>query len=129
MGVPMEGPAFVSAVQEVLGQVQESLLASATAFRDDNIVDVFSYEELKAVVAEGKQGGTTCSGGWRHPPPPGVSGHTACVLSSAHAVRQFHAVQFCRMQSGMAMATSCCFNMTVSGVTARGHGLFAGWQQ
>lgn len=56
MGVPMEGPAFVSAVRELLGQVQDSLLASATAFRDDNIVDVTSYEELKAVVAEGEQG-------------------------------------------------------------------------
>jgi prolyl-tRNA synthetase len=63
MGVPMEGPAFVSAVQELLEQVQESLLASATAFRDDNIVDVTSYEELKAVVAEGEQGPLAAAGG------------------------------------------------------------------
>jgi prolyl-tRNA synthetase len=49
----MEAPAFVSAVRELLGQVQESLLASATAFRDENIVDVSSYDELKAAVAAG----------------------------------------------------------------------------
>lgn len=53
MGVPMDAPAFVSAVRELLGQVQESLLASATTFRDENIVDVSSYEELKAAVATG----------------------------------------------------------------------------
>lgn len=53
MGVPMDAPAFVSAVHELLGQVQESLLASATTFRDENIVDVSSYEELKAAVAAG----------------------------------------------------------------------------
>lgn len=53
MGVPMDAPAFVSAVRELLGQVQESLLASATTFRDENIVDVSSYKELKAAVAAG----------------------------------------------------------------------------
>lgn len=54
MGVPMDPPAFVAAVQGLLGQVQDALLASASAFRDENIVDVSSYEELKAVVAEGQ---------------------------------------------------------------------------
>jgi hypothetical protein len=54
MGVPMDSPAFVSAIQQALGEVQASLLAAATAFRDANIVDVTSYDELKAVVAEGK---------------------------------------------------------------------------
>jgi hypothetical protein len=33
-----------------------ALLAAATAFRDANIVDVTSYDELKAAVAEGKGG-------------------------------------------------------------------------
>ena len=33
---------------------QEVLLQQATAFRDANIVDVTSYEELKEVVASGK---------------------------------------------------------------------------
>lgn len=55
MGVPMEPPAFVAAVQGLLGEVQDALLASATAFRDENIVDVTSYEELKAAVAEGER--------------------------------------------------------------------------
>lgn len=54
MGVPMDPPAFVSAVQGLLGQVQDSLLGAATAFRDENIVDVTSYDELKAAVAEGE---------------------------------------------------------------------------
>lgn len=53
-GVPMDPPAFVSAVQGLLQEVQDSLLAAATAFRDENIVDVSSYDELKAAVAEGK---------------------------------------------------------------------------
>lgn len=35
-------------------QVQGALLAEAAAFRDANIVDVKSYEELEAAVAEGK---------------------------------------------------------------------------
>ncbi|WIA20581.1 hypothetical protein OEZ85_004969 [Tetradesmus obliquus] len=60
MGVPMEASAFVATVQQALGQVQDSLLAAATAFRDANIVDVSSYEELKAAVAEGKW----ARGGW-----------------------------------------------------------------
>lgn len=33
--------------------VQSNLLSEARVFRDANIVDVHSYEELKAVVAEG----------------------------------------------------------------------------
>jgi prolyl-tRNA synthetase len=54
MGVLMDPEAFVYLVQQALGEVQESLLAAATAFRDANIVDVTSYDELKAVVAEGE---------------------------------------------------------------------------
>ena len=34
--------------------VQEGLLAEATAFRDANIVDVTSYDELKQAIEEGK---------------------------------------------------------------------------
>ena len=34
--------------------MQEGLLAEATAFRDANIVDVTSYEELKQAIEEGK---------------------------------------------------------------------------
>ena len=54
MGVPLEAGAFVGHVQGVLEEVQAALLADATAFRDANIVDVTSFEELKAAVGEGK---------------------------------------------------------------------------
>ncbi|PRW57492.1 prolyl-tRNA synthetase [Chlorella sorokiniana] len=53
-GVPMEAAAFVAHVQGLLEEVQASLLAQAREFRDANIVDVSSYEELQAAVAEGK---------------------------------------------------------------------------
>jgi hypothetical protein len=59
MGVPMEEGPFIAAVQSLLDQVQEALLAQARAFRDENIVDVKSYEELKEAVAAGGWGGAT----------------------------------------------------------------------
>ena len=34
--------------------LQEGLLADATAFRDANIVDVASYEELKQAIEDGR---------------------------------------------------------------------------
>lgn len=34
--------------------MQQSLFDEAAAFRDANIVDVASYEELKAAIADGK---------------------------------------------------------------------------
>ncbi len=34
--------------------VQDGLLAEATAFRDANIVDVESYDDLKAAIEAGK---------------------------------------------------------------------------
>lgn len=37
-----------------ISQVQTELLAQATKHRDNNIVDVTSFEELKAAVAAGK---------------------------------------------------------------------------
>lgn len=40
--------------------MQAALLEDATRFRDDNIVDVTTYDELKAAVAEGKW----ARGGW-----------------------------------------------------------------
>ena len=54
LGVPAAPEALVARVQALLGEVQGSLLAQARAFRDKNIVDVGSYAELAAVVAEGK---------------------------------------------------------------------------
>ncbi len=41
-------------LQALLKEVQQSLLSEAEAFRDANIVDVSSYEELKAAVGDGK---------------------------------------------------------------------------
>jgi len=63
MGVSMDPPAFVSSVQGLLCEVQSALLSAATAFREENIVDVSSYEELKAAVAEGERGGGAREGG------------------------------------------------------------------
>ncbi|HEY2979931.1 MAG TPA: proline--tRNA ligase [Anaerolineales bacterium] len=54
-----EGKSFVQqagladAVAALLTEIQASLLARATAFRDANIHDPKSYEELKQVVADG----------------------------------------------------------------------------
>ncbi|CAM6082740.1 unnamed protein product [Calypogeia fissa] len=41
-------------VKVLLEEIQDNLLAKATAFRDSNIVDVKTYEELKAATSEGK---------------------------------------------------------------------------
>lgn len=54
MGVPLEGEAFVLHVRQLLDDIQGNLLAQAKEFRDANIVDVSSYEELKQAVTEGK---------------------------------------------------------------------------
>lgn len=43
----------VASLQGLLEDVQASLLREAREFRDANIVDVSSYEELQAAVAEG----------------------------------------------------------------------------
>lgn len=53
-GVPQEPGELVAHVNGLLDEVQAALLAEATKFRDENIVDVGSYEELKAAVEEGK---------------------------------------------------------------------------
>ncbi len=52
-GLPLDPAAFASGAADLLDQVQASLLAQATAFRDSRIRDVSSYEELKAAVGEG----------------------------------------------------------------------------
>jgi prolyl-tRNA synthetase len=45
--------ALVSTAQAVLGEIQSSMLARATAFRDENIHDPKTFEELKQVVQDG----------------------------------------------------------------------------
>lgn len=52
-GVPLEAGAFVAHVSALLDDIQASLLRQAQEFRDANIVEVASYEELQAAVAEG----------------------------------------------------------------------------
>ena len=52
-GVPMEAAAFVAHVSGLLESIQGALLAQALAFREENIVDVKTYDELKEAVAAG----------------------------------------------------------------------------
>ena len=59
-GVSVEPSALVGKVRETLADVQSALLSEARAFRDENIVDVTSYEELKAAIDAGKW----ARGGW-----------------------------------------------------------------
>ena len=59
-------------LQGLLDEVQASLLRQAREFRDANIVDVSSYEELQAAVAEGALRGKGCCGGWQ--PAEGFAG-------------------------------------------------------
>lgn len=59
-GVPLEAEGFLGFVRPLLEEIHAGLLRQAREFRDANIVDVQSYEELKAVVAEGKW----ARGGW-----------------------------------------------------------------
>ncbi|KAF7132193.1 hypothetical protein RHSIM_Rhsim09G0200200 [Rhododendron simsii] len=53
-GISMEASSLVAYVKEKLDEIQASLLGRATSFRDSNIVDVNSYDELKAAIGEGK---------------------------------------------------------------------------
>ncbi|KAG0448018.1 hypothetical protein HPP92_028053 [Vanilla planifolia] len=53
-GVSMDPPLLIARVESKLDDVQATLLQTATLFRDSNIVDVSSYEELKEVVSQGK---------------------------------------------------------------------------
>ncbi|KAF2600838.1 hypothetical protein Bca4012_049197 [Brassica carinata] len=53
-GISMEPSTLVAYVKEKLDEIQSSLLEKAISFRDSNIVDVNSYEELKAAISSGK---------------------------------------------------------------------------
>ena len=52
-GVPLEAASFVEHIQRTLGEIQDGLFADAKAFRDANIRDVSTYDELKKAIAEG----------------------------------------------------------------------------
>lgn len=53
-GVSMEPSVLEAHVKNRLEDIQASLLQRATTFRDSNIVDVSSYEELKDAISQGK---------------------------------------------------------------------------
>ncbi|OVA14128.1 Aminoacyl-tRNA synthetase [Macleaya cordata] len=53
-GISMEPSILEAYVKDKLDEIQSSLLERATSFRDSNIVDVSSYDELKAAISEGK---------------------------------------------------------------------------
>ncbi|CAF1898628.1 unnamed protein product [Brassica napus] len=53
-GISMEPSTLEAYVKEKLDEIQSSLLEKAISFRDSNIVDVNSYEELKAAISSGK---------------------------------------------------------------------------
>ena len=54
VGVPTEpSDAFVATVKGTLAEIQASLLEQARTFRDENIRDVSTYEELKLAIEEG----------------------------------------------------------------------------
>mmetsp|Transcript_36733 Transcript_36733/g.103655 ORF Transcript_36733/g.103655 Transcript_36733/m.103655 type:complete len:555 (+) Transcript_36733:95-1759(+) len=59
-GVSMEPDSIVETIDGMLDDIQDNLLKQATEFRDANIVDVATYDELKATIAEGKW----ARGGW-----------------------------------------------------------------
>lgn len=54
MGVSTAPDVWLGAVRDTLAAVQQGLLDQARSFRDRNIVDVTSYEQLKEVVGQGK---------------------------------------------------------------------------
>ncbi|PKU69654.1 prolyl-tRNA synthetase [Dendrobium catenatum] len=54
LGISMEPSVLIAHVKSTLEDVQASLLRRATLFRDRNIVDVSSYEELKEAISQGK---------------------------------------------------------------------------
>ncbi|XP_019177926.1 PREDICTED: proline--tRNA ligase, chloroplastic/mitochondrial [Ipomoea nil] len=53
-GISMEPSTLVPYVKNKLTEVHSSLLERAVSFRDSNIVDVCSYNELKEAISQGK---------------------------------------------------------------------------
>ncbi|KAG2709824.1 hypothetical protein I3843_05G235000 [Carya illinoinensis] len=53
-GISMEPSILQAYVKDKLDEIQSSLLGQATSFRDSNIVDVSSYDELKLAISQGK---------------------------------------------------------------------------
>ncbi|KAL1822774.1 hypothetical protein ACET3Z_009552 [Daucus carota] len=53
-GVSMEPSTLVAYIKDKLDEIQLALLSTAVSFRDSNIVDVTSYDELKEAISQGK---------------------------------------------------------------------------
>ncbi|CAJ1952862.1 unnamed protein product [Sphenostylis stenocarpa] len=53
-GISMEPSNLEAYVKDKLDEIQSSLLERAIAFRDSNIVDVSTYDDLKAAISQGK---------------------------------------------------------------------------
>ncbi|KHN03671.1 Proline--tRNA ligase [Glycine soja] len=53
-GISMEPSNLEAYVKDKLDEIQSSLLERAIAFRDSNIVDVNTYDDLKAAISQGK---------------------------------------------------------------------------
>lgn len=53
-GVSCDAESFLAAIEQLLDDIQVSMLNQARDFRDSNIVDVTSYEEMRRVIADGK---------------------------------------------------------------------------
>ncbi|KAG5100309.1 hypothetical protein JHK82_045361 [Glycine max] len=53
-GISMEPLNLEAYVKDKLDEIQSSLLERAIAFRDSNIVDVSTYDDLKAAISQGK---------------------------------------------------------------------------
>ncbi|XP_020221635.1 proline--tRNA ligase, chloroplastic/mitochondrial [Cajanus cajan] len=53
-GISMEPSNLEAYVKDKLDEIQSSLLERAIAFRDSNIIDVSTYDDLKAAISQGK---------------------------------------------------------------------------
>ncbi|KAL6181994.1 hypothetical protein ACLB2K_043417 [Fragaria x ananassa] len=53
-GISMEPLILEAYIKDKLDEIQSSLLGQAKSFRDSNIVDVSSYDELKVAISQGK---------------------------------------------------------------------------
>ncbi|TKY45241.1 Proline--tRNA ligase [Spatholobus suberectus] len=53
-GISMEPSNLEAYVKDKLDEIQSSLLERAIAFRDSNIIDVSTYDELKSAISQGK---------------------------------------------------------------------------
>ncbi|XP_021810277.1 proline--tRNA ligase, chloroplastic/mitochondrial-like [Prunus avium] len=53
-GISMEPSVLEAYIKDKLDEIQSSLLEKAKSFRDSNIVDVSSYDELKVAISQGK---------------------------------------------------------------------------